>query len=99
MHKCEPQERNPCAPKYEERTLQETLRHERCARREAWDLAKHVYKLNTRDKATFHSPYRSIGNAGTLRGERIRGRFRSVDAHAEQEADKDIGEVPSTPQR
>ena len=40
---CEPQERNPCAPKFEERTLEETLQQERCARREAWDLAKNVF--------------------------------------------------------
>ena len=30
------------------------------------------------------------------RGARNLGRFRSVDAHAEQKADKDIGEVPSS---
>ena len=40
MPKCEPQDRNPCAPKFEDRTRQETLQQERCARREAWDLAK-----------------------------------------------------------
>ena len=31
------------APKSEDRTQEETLQQERCARREAWDLAKHVY--------------------------------------------------------
>ena len=40
VQKCEPQERNPCAPKFEDRTLQETLQQERCARRDAWDLEK-----------------------------------------------------------
>ena len=38
-------ERFPWAPKIEERTQDETLKQERCARREAWDLAKDVYKL------------------------------------------------------
>ena len=38
MQKCEPQERNPCAPKFGDRTLQDTLQQEGCARREAWDL-------------------------------------------------------------
>ena len=33
-------ERNPCAPKFEERTLEETSRQEDCARKEAWDLSK-----------------------------------------------------------
>ena len=56
MQKCETQERNPCAPKFEDRTLQETLQQEWCARRESWDLAKHVHKLQARDKASFYSP-------------------------------------------
>ena len=42
IQKCEPQERNPCAPKIEDRTQEETLQQEPCARREAWDLAKKV---------------------------------------------------------
>ena len=29
---------------------------ERCARREAWDLATHVCQLRTKDKATFYFP-------------------------------------------
>ena len=45
--------RNPCAPRFEERTQDETSHQERCARREAWDLAKDVYKLQKTDKATF----------------------------------------------
>ena len=56
IQKCEPHERDPCAPKFEERTQDETLQQERCARRVAWDLAKHVYKLNKTDKATFCFP-------------------------------------------
>ena len=44
VQRCEPQERNPCAPKFEDGTLQE------------WDLANNVYQLKARDKATFHSP-------------------------------------------
>ena len=35
--KCEPEERNP---NFEDRTLQESLQQRRCARRDAWDLAK-----------------------------------------------------------
>ena len=33
------------APKFEERKQDETLKRERCARRDTWDLAKDVYKL------------------------------------------------------
>ena len=32
IQKCEPQERVPWAPKFEDRTQDETLRQERCAR-------------------------------------------------------------------
>ena len=46
--------RSPCAPKFEERSQEETLHQEGCASRQAWDLAKHMYK--NADKATFYSP-------------------------------------------
>ena len=76
IQKCEPQERNPRARKFQDKTLQETSQQERCARREAWHLAKNVQKLKAKDKTTFCSP--------TLfekaRGSRIRGRFWSIDA-------------------
>ena len=45
IQKFEPDECNPCAPKFEERTQDETLHQGRCARRVAWELAKNVYKL------------------------------------------------------
>ena len=32
------------------------MQQERCAGREAWDLAKHIYKLKNADKATFYTP-------------------------------------------
>ena len=38
----------------EDRTHQETLQQERCARREAWDLVKNVCELKNKDKATFY---------------------------------------------
>ena len=50
-HEC-----SPCAPEFEERTLDKTLHQERCARRAAWNLAKNVYKLKNKAKATFYSP-------------------------------------------
>ena len=56
IQKCEPHERNPCAPRFEERTQEETLHQERWAHRVAWNLAKNVYKLKNTDKATFYSP-------------------------------------------
>ena len=53
--KCDPQERNPCAPQIEDKTLQETLQQERCSSREAWvGLGKSVYKFN--NKGLSHVP-------------------------------------------
>ena len=45
MQKCEPQ-----------RTQEEPFHQERCVRREAWDLAKDVYKLKKEEKVTFYYP-------------------------------------------
>ena len=42
--------------KFEDRSQEETERQERCARGDAWKLAKKIYKLKEKDKATFHSP-------------------------------------------
>ena len=56
IQKCEAHERSPCAPKFEDRTQEETLQQERCARREAGDLARNVHKVNDKDKVTFVSP-------------------------------------------
>ena len=52
------------------------------ARREAWDLAKNVYKLKNKDQATFYSP--TEARHFISRGTRIRGRFWSINVHAEQ---------------
>ena len=53
---CALHERSPCAPKFEDRSHEETLTQERFARKAAWDLAKHIYKLRNLDKATFYMP-------------------------------------------
>ena len=88
IRKCDPQERNPCGPRFEDKTFQETLHQERCARREAQDLVKNC--LQAQNKGQSHVPLscRSMGSVGTLfdeaRGARIRGRLWSIDAHAEQ---------------
>ena len=46
----------PCAPKFGERSHEETLHKERCARRVAWYLAKCIYKLKNADTTRFFSP-------------------------------------------
>ena len=42
--------------KFEDRSQEETERQPRCARSKAWDLAKNIFKLKEKDKATFYSP-------------------------------------------
>ena len=44
------------APKFEVRSQEDTLKQERCARRDAWEKAKSIRNLKEKDKATFCSP-------------------------------------------
>ena len=50
-----PRQRSPYAMTFEDRSQEETERQERCARGDAWRLAKNIYKLKKEDKATFFS--------------------------------------------
>ena len=49
-------QRNPNAPKFEDRSQEETEWQERCAREAAWRLAKSILKLKEKSKAAFFSP-------------------------------------------
>ena len=60
------------APEFEERTQDETLKQERCARRDAWELAKDVRKLKKGVKSYVLLSCRSLGNASTLFDPRMR---------------------------
>ena len=51
----DPHQRNPNAPKFEDRSQEETEWQERCAREAAWKLAKSVLKSKEK-KAAFFSP-------------------------------------------
>ena len=51
----EPHQRNPNAPKFEDRSQEETEWQEQGAREAAWKLAKSVSDLKERDRATFFS--------------------------------------------
>ena len=51
----EPQERSPNAPKFEDRSREETEWQELGAREAAWKLAKSVFKLKEHEKAAFFS--------------------------------------------
>ena len=52
----EPHQRNPNAPKSEDRSQEETEWQEQDAREGAWKLAKSVLKLKEKNKAAFFSP-------------------------------------------
>ena len=48
-------QRNTNAPKFENRSQEETERQERCAREAAWKLAKNILKLKEKNKTAFFS--------------------------------------------
>ena len=52
----EPHQRSPNAPKFEDRSQEETEWQEQGAREAAWKLAKSVLNLKEKNKATFFSP-------------------------------------------
>ena len=52
----EPHQRSPNAPKFEDRSQEETEWQEQGAREAAWKLAKSVLKLKEHERATFLSP-------------------------------------------
>ena len=56
MPRSDPRACSPYAPKFGDRSEKETLKQERCARRDAWEMAKSISKLKEKDKATFHTP-------------------------------------------
>ena len=66
----DPHQRNPNAPKIEDRSQEETEWQERCAREAAWKLAKSMLKLKEHERATFFSsPENRCLPASTLKPE------------------------------
>ena len=52
----DPHQRNSNAPKFEDRSQEETEWQKRCAREAAWRLAKNIQKLKEKHKKAFFSP-------------------------------------------
>ena len=76
------------APKFEDRTQEDTLAKERWARREAWDLAKKLYKLEgdlDANRATFFFPSEvwclPAPSSSKPEEKRVRRGFRCLHAH------------------
>ena len=89
----EPHERSPNAPKFEDRSQEETEWQEQGAREAAWKLAKSVFKLKEHERATFFSsPENRCLPASTLKPEE---REFVVDSGASMHmiSKKDLGEA------
>ena len=87
VQKCAPHERSRCAPKFGERSHDETLNQERCARKAAWDLVKNIYKLKNSESTTFCTPNQvkvMLALSSTRQEEREFFLSRRVNAHDEQ---------------
>ena len=82
----EPHQRSPNAPKFEDRSLEETEWQEQGAREAAWKMAEILLKLKEHQRATFFSPSenRCLPASTLKRGERICCRLWSVNAHDQQ---------------
>ena len=67
----DPHQRISNAPKFEDRSQEETEWQERCAREAAWRLAKNIFKLKEKDKTIFFSPSenRCLSAPSTLKPE------------------------------
>ena len=84
----DPHQRNPDAPKFEDRSQEETEWQEQGAREAAWKLAKNVLKLKEHERATFFSPSETwclpAPSTPQTRGTRICCGLWSIDAHDQQ---------------
>ena len=84
----EPHQRSPNAPKFEDRSQEETEWQERCAREAAWKLAQNIIKLKEKHKnsilLTFGKLVPACINSFEPEGKRICCPLRSVDAYDQQ---------------
>ena len=87
----EPHERSPNAPKFEDRSQEETEWQEQGAREAAWKLAKNVLKFKEKHKTAFFSPSENwCLLASTLKPEE---REFVVDSGASYDAKKDVSDA------
>ena len=82
IQKCAPHERSLCAPKFEDRSHEETLTPERCARRAAWDLAKILTSSRIRTELRFYVPGEVIGMSTLITSKRPEELLFVVDSGA-----------------
>ena len=97
LFKSAPHERSPCPPKFEDRSQEETLHQEKMRPRSGCDLAKNYLQAQECGQSCVLYFCWSQDNAGAhfkiSRRARVRGRFRSINAHAEQKKSLSSGEL------
>ena len=82
-----PHQRSPNAMKFEDRSQKETERQQPCARSKAWSLAKNIFKLKEKVKATFNLPAEesTLGCVNKrAAGKRVCGGLRSEYAYGQE---------------
>ena len=67
----EPHQRSPNAPKFEDRSQEETEWQEQGAREAVWKLAKNVFKSKEHERTTFFSPSDCLHQLLNLRNENL----------------------------
>ena len=88
IQRCEPHERSPYAPTFEDRIEEETFATRAMRRQRCVGNGKNIHKLIEKAKATFfsHSDFWcQPAPSSTEPEERICCRFQSLNAHAKQE--------------
>ena len=84
-----PHQRSPYAVKFEDRSQEETERQERCARGDAWRLAKNIIQAQRNWQSYPLLTYRRMVSSSAIRnnigGKTVCCRFRREHAHVEQE--------------
>ena len=84
-----PHQRSPYAVKFKDWSQEETERQERCARGDAWRLAKNICKLKEKEQNCILFAYRWVECACRIHkkpgGKRVCGGLRNLQAYGQQE--------------
>ena len=83
-----PHQSSPYALKFEDWSQEETERHQRCARGDAWRLGQEYFEAQRKGQSYFFSHYQrtvSLSFRNETGEKRVRCRFRSIGANFEQE--------------
>ena len=102
IQKCAPHESNPRAPKFDDRIFQETLKQERSLGLGEKCLQAHKKEDKTTSYSRAEAWVMLALSSKKARRARIRGRLRSIDAHAEQKGCKlkrNPSKIQEPPQR